>query len=72
MKQLINEVEESSGNVYRLFAEITDVPNPAGYKQLKFTSEWTGAKNPKLSYDKGHFFLSPEAFANLKNLVNVS
>jgi hypothetical protein len=70
MKQLINEIEESSGNVYRLWAEINDVDVPTGYKQLKFTSEWTGAKNPKLEYNKGQFFLSTTAFDNLKTLVN--
>jgi hypothetical protein len=70
MKQLINEIEESSGNVYRLWAEINDVAIPKGYKQLKFTSEWTGAKNPKLEHNKGQFFLSDTAFANLKTLVN--
>ena len=72
MKKLITSVQEQSGSEYQLWAEITDCSIPAGYKQLEFSSIWTGAKNPKLAQKKGRFFLSPEAFNNLKELLETT
>lgn len=69
MKKLISQVPETSGNTYELWAELTDCYKPEGYKMLKFTSIWSGAKNPKLPYNKGEFFLSPEALSNLNDLL---
>ncbi len=69
MKKLIQEVQEASGSSYQLWAEITACPNPVGYTQLKFTSVWTGAKNPELPQRKGDMLLSPEAMKNLQELL---
>ena len=69
MKKLIHEVKESSGSSYQLWAELTPCPNPKGYKQLQFTSVWTGAKNPEAPQRKGDMLLSPEAINNLKELL---
>ena len=72
MKKLITSVQEQSGAEYQLWAELSDCPNPEGYKLLEFSSIWTGAKNPKLEKKKGRFFLSPEALVNFKELLEAA
>jgi len=69
MKKLIHEVEEQSGNNYQLWAELTECSRPEGYKALKFFSMYTGASNPEVPWNKGQFFLPPEALKNLKDLL---
>jgi hypothetical protein len=69
MKTLIHEVEEISGATYQLWAELKDCYNPAGYKELRFSSIWTGAKDSEAPYNKDNFFLSPETLVNLKTLL---
>jgi hypothetical protein len=72
MKKLIHEVAEVSGATYQLWAELNDCYHPAGYKELRFSSVWTGAKDPEAPYNKGKFFLSPEALTNLKTLLETA
>lgn len=69
MKKLIHEVPEQSGSTYQLWAELVDCYHPQGYKELKFTSVWTGAKDPEQPYNKGKFLLSPDSLTNLKALL---
>jgi hypothetical protein len=69
MKKLIHEVHEQSGNDYQLWAELTECARPEGVKMLKFTSVYTGAKDPGVPWNKGQFFLSSEALHNLKELL---
>ena len=69
MKKLLHEVVETSGSSYQLWAELTVCPNPAGYRQLVFSSVWTGAKNPEAPQRKGEMLLSPEALKNLQELL---
>jgi hypothetical protein len=70
MKKMIHEVEELSGNNYQLWAELTECTRPEGYKALKFYSMYTGAKSPEVPWNKGQFFLPPEAVKNLKELLD--
>lgn len=70
MKHLIQEVEETSGSSYQLYAEVLSCPHPAGYKQLIFSSVWTGAKNPKEHQIKDSFILSPDAVKELTALLS--
>ena len=70
MKKLIHEVCETSGSVYQLWAELTDCALPVGYKTLKFSSTWTGAKSEDIPYNKGQFFLPPEGIESLKELLD--
>lgn len=70
MKKMIHEVQEQSGNHYQLWAEITECARPEGYKNLRFYSMYTGAKDPEIPWQKGEFFLPPEALANLKELLD--
>lgn len=70
MKKLIHEVKEQSGNDYQLWAELTECARPEGYKTLRFYSMYTGAKDPEIPWQKGQFFLPPEALKNLKELLD--
>lgn len=69
MKRLIQEVKEASGASYQLWAELVDCQHPSDYKQLTFSSVWTGAKNPEAAQRKGEMLLSPEALKNLQELL---
>lgn len=69
MKKMIHEIKEQSGNDYQLWAELTECARPAGVKALKFYSVYSGAKNPDVPWNKGQFFLTPEALNNLKDLL---
>ena len=69
MKKLIHTVEEKSGNCYRLWAELIDCDSPQGVRQLKFTTQWTGAKDTEREDVKGEFFLDPESLVRLQNLL---
>ena len=64
MKTLINEVDG-----YRLYADITSVNEPAGYKFLKITSQWDNAKLPDEEQKKFEMLMSPAALAEFKNFI---
>lgn len=72
MKKLIHQVNEQSGNDYQLWAEVTPCSRPEGYQTLRFYSMYTGAKNPEIPWNKGQFFLPPEAMKNLKELLELA
>lgn len=65
MKKLISETDG-----YRVYASITPVPHPDGYKMLEVTSQWDTAKNPKEEQTRFKTLLSPTALAAYKNLFN--
>lgn len=70
MKKLIHQVDEQSGSIYQLWAELTDCLRPEGVKSLKFTSVYTGSKDPDKPWVRGQFFLTPDALQNLKDLLS--
>lgn len=70
MKKMIHEVQEQSGNNYQLWAELTDCAVPTGYKTLKFYSMYSGAQDPTIPWNKGQFFLPPDAVQNLRDLLD--
>ena len=70
MKKLIHQVDEESGSVFQLWAELTDCLRPEGYKSLKFTSVYTGSKTPEKPWNKGEFFLPADALSTLKELLD--
>ena len=65
MKYLLQQVDEESGDVYRLFVKIIDQLRPEGYKEVEFFSLWTGAKDPEMPYCKCRLTMSPEGLENL-------
>lgn len=69
VRKMIHEVQEQSGNHYQLWAELSPCSLPKGYQSLRFYSIYTGAKDPEIPWQKGQFFLSPEAVKNLKDLL---
>lgn len=68
MKALIHETPESSGSTYQLYATAV---SHSDYVHLKFSSVWTGAKNPESEQNKFEAFLSKEDIARLKSLLEV-
>lgn len=65
MKKLISETDG-----YRVYATVTNVPHPEGYKMLTVTSQWDTAKNPKEEQTRYKTLLSPDALAAYKHLFN--
>jgi hypothetical protein len=65
MKKLISETDG-----YRVYAAITSVPHPEGYKMLEVTSQWDTAKNPKEEQVRYKTLLSPDALAAYKSLFD--
>lgn len=65
MKKLISETDG-----YRVYAAITSVPHPEGYKMLTITSQWDTAKNPEEEQTRFKTLLSPTALAAYKNLFD--
>ena len=65
MKKLISETDG-----YRIYASITSVPNPEGYKMLEVTSQWDTAKNPEEEQVRFKALLSPTAIQAYQQLFN--
>ena len=69
MKTLIHEVEEESGHNYQLYAELI----PLGqYNQIKFTTIWDGAIDPKAEQRKFEAFLSIESVNKLIKVLETA
>ena len=56
MKKLISETDG-----YRVFADLSAVPDPNGYFMLKVSSQWDNAKNPEEEQTRFTALLSPDA-----------
>jgi hypothetical protein len=65
MKKLISETDG-----YRVYASVTPVPHPEGYKMLEVTSQWDTAKNPGEEQTRFKALLSPAALQEYQNLFN--
>ena len=68
-RTLIHSIPETHDNEYRLWAELIPCQNPAGHMELRFSSEWTGAKDPTALQTRARFMLSPAALDNLQQLI---
>lgn len=68
MQKLIHTTHDASGTDYQLYAEVNSTPTGT-YKQLKFYSVWSGAKNPEGKQVKFEAFLNADDIANLKSLL---
>ena len=67
MKVILQEIEEQSGSVYRLIAEVE--PSLGDYTTLTFSTIWTGAKKPNDPHIKYRVHLTDEAKKRLKELL---
>ena len=65
MKKLISETDG-----YRVYAAITSVPHPEGYKMLEVTTQWDTAKNPEEEQTRFKALLSPAAVQAYQQLFN--
>lgn len=70
MKQLIQQTAEASGSAYELWAELTTCSVPNTRAALKFSTVWTGAANATGTHTQAEFFLTAQALAQLKTLLN--
>ena len=70
MKSMIRSVPEASGAEYQLWAELYPVQGPGEYYALKFSTVWTGAKDPGASQAKGDFFLDAMDLKRLRSLID--
>lgn len=72
MKQMIRSVAEASGAEYQLWAEVAPAQGPGELYAVKFTSIWTGAKDPQASQAKGDFFLERTDLKKLQALIEAA
>jgi hypothetical protein len=70
-RQLIHDIEESHGNHYQLWAELIPCEHPGDHAELRFSSVWTGARNPDYEQTRARFLLSPSALVNLQQLLGL-
>jgi hypothetical protein len=64
MKTVIN-----NNDGFRTILEIKDVQRPTGYKQIRFLTEWDGARRDGSAQTQFELVLSPTQLANLKDLL---
>lgn len=69
MKKLIRKVAEQSGSEYQVWAEIYPVQGPGNLFALKFSSVWTGARDPEAAQNKGNFFFERDDLDRLQVLI---
>jgi len=70
-KILLSEVHESSGEVLRKYAELSECLEPKGLYSLTFSTLWSGAKNPELPQIRYQLFLDKNSAHNLIDLLKM-
>ena len=66
---VISDIPEVHGSNYQTHAEIIPCITPADTVCLRFSSVWTGAKNPTAPQVKAEFFLDSQALHRLVDLL---
>ena len=69
MKRMIRSVKEASGSEYQLWVEIAPTQGDQDLFAVRFSSVWTGARDPEGSQSKGDFFLDRQDLARLHSLI---
>lgn len=64
MKTIISETDG-----FKTIVEITTLKRPAGYSELKFSTEWDGARRDGSEQIQYRLVLSPLQLKNLKDLL---
>jgi hypothetical protein len=64
MKTIISE-----NDGFKTLVEIKSVIHPAGYSELKFSTEWDGARRDGSEQIQYRLLLSPLQLKNLKDLL---
>jgi hypothetical protein len=60
-------ISETDG--FKTIMEVNSVKRPAGYSELKFYSEWDGARRDGSKQVQYRLLLSPSELRNLKDLL---
>jgi hypothetical protein len=69
MKTMIRSVAEASGAEYQLWAEVSACQGSGDLFAVRFSSVWTGAKDPQAPQAKGDFFLERDDLHRLQRLI---
>jgi|688.fasta_scaffold101819_9 hypothetical protein len=64
MKTIISETDG-----FKTLAEVKSMLHPAGYVELKFSTEWDGARRDGSEQVQYRLLLSPLQLKNLKDLL---
>jgi hypothetical protein len=64
MKNLVSE-----NNDYKIYLEIGDLCEYTNKRELRFTSQWLGAKNPKEYQKKFCLYLTDQELKEFKNIL---
>ena len=67
---LIKSVPEAHGNDYEVWAEIIPCTIPRDTVCLRFTTTWSGARDPEARQVKGEYFLDAQARDALMKLLS--
>lgn len=59
----------SNNDGFKTILEIRDVARPAGHKQIRFLTEWDGARRDGSAQTQFELVLSAAQVANLKDLL---
>ncbi len=54
---------------FKTIVEVKSVQRPAGYSELKFSTEWDGARRDGSEQVQYRLLLSPSQLKNLKDLL---
>lgn len=64
MKTIVSETDG-----FKTLVEVKSVKRPAGYVELKFSTEWDGARRDGSEQIQYRLLLSPSQLKNLKDLL---
>ena len=64
MKTIISEIDG-----FKTIVEVRSVKRPAGYSEVKFSTEWDGARRDGSEQVQYRVVLSPSELKNLKDLL---
>ena len=69
MKRMLRSVAEASSAEYQLWAEISPTQGDRDLFAVRFSSRWTGARDPEAEQARGDFFLARSDLAKLQELI---
>lgn len=70
-RTLITETSDPHGRDYHLWAELIPCKRPEHTVELRFSSTWSGARNPEESQIQGRYLLDATAIDNLRRLLGM-
>lgn len=68
-KHLITQTQDERGSAYEIWAEILSCSRPQNTRCLRFSSRWTGARDPLAFQNFAELYLDDQATKNLMQLL---